>query len=149
MSFLNDAIGEIPEPLLKQYIEVSLKLTTDSDDAVLKFVVEEHLRTKIAQQVVYDIQIGKQLETAKYAISEENILAYQILQYLSNSIEERRYMITNSQTSVSKYAKVQSILEFMNENQPITSDTYQESLTQLRAVETDENFKNLISQQTN
>ncbi|MBS6379610.1 MAG: hypothetical protein KH410_09805 [Weissella confusa] len=128
---------------------MSLKLTTDSDDAVLKFVVEEHLRTKIAQQVVYDIQIGKQLETAKYAISEENILAYQILQYLSNSIEERRYMITNSQTSVSKYAKVQSILEFMNENQPITSDTYQESLTQLRAVETDENFKNLISQQTN
>lgn len=149
LSFLNDAIGEIPEPLLKQYIEVSLKLTTDSDDAVLKFVAEEHLRIKIAPQVVYDIQIGKQLETAKYAISEENILADQIIQYLSDSIEERRYMITNNQTSGSKYAEVQNILEFMNENQSIISDTYQESLTQLLAVETDGNFKNLISQQTN
>lgn len=149
LTFLNNAIGEIPEPLLKKYIEVSLKLTTDSDDAVLKFVAEEHLLIKIAPQVVSDVQIGKQLETAKYAISEENILSEQILQYFSASIQERRSAITTNQTSGSKYAEVENIIKFMNKNQSIISGTYKKSLTQLRAVEKDENFKNLISHQTN
>lgn len=153
MLFLKDATGEIPEPLLSQYIEVSLKLTTDSDDAVLKFVAEEQLRIKIAPQVVHDIQSGKQLEAAKHAISAKNILADQILQYLSESIEARREMIIKNQTSGSTYIEVQNTLEFMNENLSIISDirkkTYQESLAQLQAVETDVNFKNLISQQTN